>query len=137
MLRLRRIAIRENGYFILLKNVFTEIVYRPNSLKRDGRILLLNPRQSFGSIKLSIFDVYSVTLVRSLCQSKILQKKDSRSNKWYRSPSPDVEDEYDYKNETGVDEDVKEEKGSKLIKTKVNSLRADLVLKAGLGIARK
>lgn len=35
------------------------------------------------------------------------------------------------------DEDFKDERDSKVVKTKVNSLRADLLLKAGLGMARK
>ncbi|XP_036673527.2 mitochondrial transcription rescue factor 1 [Drosophila suzukii] len=34
------------------------------------------------------------------------------------------------------DEDFKDERDSKVVKTKVNSLRADLLLKAGLGMAR-
>lgn len=45
----------------------------------------------------------------------------------------DVDSDSDNEDET----EFKDERDSKVVKTKVNSLRADLLLKAGLGIARK
>ncbi|XP_017041850.1 mitochondrial transcription rescue factor 1 [Drosophila ficusphila] len=42
----------------------------------------------------------------------------------------------DFDSDDEADEDFKDERDSKVIKTKVNSLRADLLLKAGLGMAR-
>jgi len=59
--------------------------------------------------------------------SSIAQKYDKKSSR--RTEDIDSDDE--------VDEDFKDDRDSKVVKTKVNSLRADLLLKSGLGMARK
>jgi len=59
--------------------------------------------------------------------SSIAQKYDKKSSG--RIENFDSDDE--------VDEDFKDDRDSKVVKTKVNSLRADLLLKSGLGMARK
>lgn len=53
----------------------------------------------------------------------------------YKRKSGAQDDESDSEDEQDVE--FKDERDSKVIKSKVNSLRADLLLKAGLGIARK
>lgn len=50
-----------------------------------------------------------------------------------KSSKQDIETDSDDEEEAKF----KDERDSKVVKTNVNSLRADLVLKAGLGIARK
>lgn len=65
--------------------------------------------------------------LRNICLSKPLKKYNRKSGS--QDLDSDSEDE--------ADPEFKDERDSKVIKTKVNSLRADLLLKAGLGIARK
>ena len=65
--------------------------------------------------------------LRKFSLSQPLEKYNRKSGS--KDEDSDSEDE--------ADPDFKDERDSKVIKTKVNSLRADLVLKAGLGIARK
>lgn len=140
MLKLAHKAIPENGYFSLLNNVFNQLLHRNYSLKPKRDKVLLprqSSEQSFETIKVSLSDLYSVNLARTICESRVLLKKNSKTYKGHGSSSLDTEDEYQYDEEVLEDEDTKEEKGSKIIKTKVNSLRTDVVLKAGLGIARK
>lgn len=59
--------------------------------------------------------------------SQIVHKYDKKSSR--------SRDDIDSDDE--VDAEFKDERDSKVVKTKVNSLRADLLLKAGLGMARK
>lgn len=138
MFKLTQKTISENGYFTLLNNIFVKTLNRNYSLTpRKDKVLLQSSKQPLDAIKVSILDLYSVNLSRSLYESTVLLKKDSKTYKGYGSSSLDTDDEYQYDKEILEDEDTKEEKGSKIIKTKVNSLRTDVLLKAGLGVARK
>lgn len=53
-----------------------------------------------------------------------------------KKQSEDEEDEVEAQ-ESDDEDNQKPEKGSKVIKVGVNSLRVDLIVKSGLGIARK
>lgn len=111
-------------YFILLNNsICNNLLSRnySNSLK-NGNDLLRQSQQMF---------------TRYLCLTNVVLKRDKKSAKENRSENLESDDEDDYNRDDSIDDDLKEEKGSKVIKSKVNSLRADLVIKAGLGIARK
>ncbi|XP_037809554.1 mitochondrial transcription rescue factor 1 [Lucilia sericata] len=66
------------------------------------------------------------TPTRNIFISSPLEKYNRKSGA--KDEETDSEDE--------ADPEFKDERDSKVIKTKVNSLRADLLLKAGLGIAR-
>ncbi|XP_030559271.1 uncharacterized protein C6orf203 homolog [Drosophila novamexicana] len=71
----------------------------------------------------------SATIVGKQAQlhtSQIVHKYDKKSSR--------SRDDIDSDDE--VDAEFKDERDSKVVKTKVNSLRADLLLKAGLGMAR-
>lgn len=72
-------------------------------------------------------NVTNHSTLRKFSLSKPLEKYNRKSGS--KDEDSDSEDE--------ADPEFKDERDSKVIKTKVNSLRADLVLKAGLGIARK
>lgn len=63
----------------------------------------------------------------SLHTSSVSYKYDKKSSR--KSDDIDSDDE--------EDDEFKDERDSKVVKTKVNSLRADLILKSGLGMARK
>ncbi|TMW53446.1 hypothetical protein DOY81_001444 [Sarcophaga bullata] len=71
-------------------------------------------------------NVTNGSTLRKFSLSKPLEKYNRKSGA--KDEDSDSEDE--------SDPEFKDERDSKVIKTKVNSLRADLVLKAGLGIAR-
>lgn len=69
----------------------------------------------------------SASRVAELHTSSIVSKYDKKSSS--RREDIDSDDE--------ADDDFKDDRDSKVVKTKVNSLRADLLLKSGLGMARK
>lgn len=77
--------------------------------------------------KLLLPNVINHNTLRKLSLSQRLEKYNRKSGS--KDEDSDSEDE--------ADPEFKDERDSKVIKTKVNSLRADLMLKAGLGIARK
>ncbi|XP_030370870.1 uncharacterized protein C6orf203 [Scaptodrosophila lebanonensis] len=62
----------------------------------------------------------------NLYTSRILHKYDKKSSRATEHIDSDDDD----------DEDFKDERDSKVVKAKVNSLRADLLVKSGLGMAR-
>lgn len=65
---------------------------------------------------------------RSLLHTnQVLQKYDKKSSRSTQDTESDDEE----------DAEFKDERDSKVIKTNVNSLRADVLLKSGLGMARK
>ncbi|XP_034487427.1 mitochondrial transcription rescue factor 1 [Drosophila innubila] len=68
----------------------------------------------------------STNIRAQLHTSSIVNKYDKKSSG--RREDIDSDDE--------ADEDFKDDRDSKVVKTKVNSLRADLLLKSGLGMAR-
>ncbi|XP_022225135.1 mitochondrial transcription rescue factor 1 [Drosophila obscura] len=76
--------------------------------------------------KTAIPNVISSRLQAPLHTSSVTRKYDKKS--------PRATDDLDTDDE--ADEEFKDERDSKVVKTKVNSLRADLLLKAGLGMAR-
>lgn len=63
----------------------------------------------------------------ALHTSQALQKYDKKSSRSAQDVDSDDEE----------DAEFKDERDSKVIKTNVNSLRADALLKSGLGMARK
>ncbi|XP_034664129.1 mitochondrial transcription rescue factor 1 [Drosophila subobscura] len=71
-------------------------------------------------------NVISNRLRAALHTSSVTRKYDRKSSR--TTDDLDTDDE--------ADEEFKDERDSKVVKTKVNSLRADLLLKAGLGMAR-
>ncbi|BFF91795.1 mitochondrial transcription rescue factor 1 [Drosophila madeirensis] len=77
-------------------------------------------------IKTATPSVISNRLQAALHTSSVTRKYDRKSSR--TTDDLDTDDE--------ADEEFKDERDSKVVKTKVNSLRADLLLKAGLGMAR-
>lgn len=137
MFKLTRTFCSSSNYLSLLEKSACSYLWPRRNLihLQNGHDLLHQSQPVFSVIKSSFIEVYSIK-TRYLCRTSVLFKKDKKSAKETRSVNLDSDDEDDY-NKEEIDDDLKEEKGSKVIKTKVNSLRADVVMKAGLGMARK
>ncbi|EDV93178.1 mitochondrial transcription rescue factor 1 [Drosophila grimshawi] len=68
----------------------------------------------------------SYAITATIHSSRVLQKYDKKSSRATE----------DFDSDDEADAEFKDERDSKVVKTKVNSLRADLLLKSGLGMAR-
>lgn len=112
---------------------------RLNNLRQLTRITInLYPKQITPAFK-QCSNIKELTITvrqQLLCQVGTTRNIyiSSRLDK-YKRKSGGQDEESDSEDEQDVE--FKDERDSKVVKTKVNSLRADLLLKAGLGIARK
>ncbi|EDW23951.1 GL23878 [Drosophila persimilis] len=84
------------------------------------------PASSLANKTAALPNVISPRIQAPLHTSSVSRKYDRKSSR--TADDLDTDDE--------ADEEFKDERDSKVVKTKVNSLRADLLLKAGLGMAR-
>ncbi|ALC47559.1 CG4884 [Drosophila busckii] len=104
-------------------------------LRSVSRILRFNYGQMLAVPSINLVNInskdtpniaYNVSLKAMLSTSQVALKYERKSNK--ATEDLDSDDE--------LDAEFKDERDSKVIKTNVNSLRADLLLKSGLGMAR-
>ncbi|XP_058444010.1 mitochondrial transcription rescue factor 1 [Malaya genurostris] len=116
--------------FGLLKNNFPEVSYC--CLERSA--FLLNSHRSYDSFATSsnlLHNHIPVQLVRF--KSKKSNRKGQPSG---TQEKDDEENDDDDDHQVDAFDELVTDKHTKLVKTSVGSLRADLILKAGLGIAR-
>lgn len=81
----------------------------------------------------SIFEEHAAKRIRLTSLTKSIHFT-SFVNKYKKTST---RDDIDTDSDEETEMDFKDERDSKIVKAKVNSLRADLVLKAGLNVARK
>ncbi|XP_062124495.1 mitochondrial transcription rescue factor 1 [Drosophila sulfurigaster albostrigata] len=100
-----------------------------NMLSRSLRLLsirrIVATSTSYNSLNKAAATCGSVS-AKLLHTTQVAWKYDKKSSR--QSNDVDSDDE--------ADEEFKDDRDSKVVKTKVNSLRADLLLKSGLGMAR-
>ncbi|XP_023176586.1 uncharacterized protein C6orf203 homolog [Drosophila hydei] len=96
------------------------------SIRQIVRIRTFLTPPVFNLINTSATAALRVCNQASLHTSSVSYKYDKKSSR--KSNDIDSDDE--------ADDEFKDERDSKVVKTKVNSLRADLLLKSGLGMAR-
>jgi hypothetical protein len=70
---------------------------------------------------------------QKLCVQSVRHKYSNKKNT--KNQDRDEDEDSDEETEENIIEDI--DKNTKIIKCSVNSLRADLILKSGLGLARK
>uniref|UniRef100_A0A1B0A455 Uncharacterized protein n=1 Tax=Glossina pallidipes TaxID=7398 RepID=A0A1B0A455_GLOPL len=102
---------------------------QPNPNKKKER----KRKRDYAAKDCSIFEEHAAKRIRLTSLTKSIHFT-SFVNKYKKtSTRDDIDTDSDEETET----DFKDERDSKIVKAKVNSLRADLVLKAGLNVARK
>ncbi|XP_049531703.1 mitochondrial transcription rescue factor 1 [Anopheles darlingi] len=94
----------------------------------------LNNHAGFSAI--TFHPVVSLYNHQPLCGKSTGKASSSRRGQSKKPPIDDEEDAEDDENDSAAYEELIGDKHSRLVKVTVNSLRADVLLKAGLGIAR-
>ncbi|XP_055551762.1 mitochondrial transcription rescue factor 1 [Wyeomyia smithii] len=115
--------------FRLLKTYLPQASYC--SLERTTRHLTIHKQEQESPFGTTGALVKSYTLQQVRWKSKKSNRKDRT-----QPAKDDVDDEDSDEDQSDVFEELANDKHTKLLKTSVGSMRADLIVKAGLGIAR-